>query len=133
MRDVPDDITYIGQIMLIYSAGGILAENIEEMNIDEIDLEEDLDDELKEKLVSSLMEGKRMEAYAEHRTDDMNYCQFCETITYKKVPGKKIGKKWICIDCLRRLKEVLDDLEQWEKEIALGDEMEEQIEQDLGL
>lgn len=74
-----------------------------------------------------------MEAYAEHRTEDMHHCHLCERITYKKIPGKEIGEKWICIDCLRRLKEVLDNLEKWEEELALGEEMEEQIEKDLGI
>jgi len=88
---------------------------------------------MKEKLLSSLLEGKRMEAYAEHRTKDMHYCFFCESIIYKKVPGKQIGEKWICIDCLKKLKEVLDTLDQWEEEIALSSEMEEKIDENLGI
>lgn len=91
------------------------------------------EEEIKEKLLSSLVEGKRMEAYAEHRTEEMNYCHFCGRIGYKKLPGKEIGNKWICIDCLKKLKEVLDTLHEWEEEIALGDEMKDQLDEDLGL
>lgn len=102
------------------------------MDFDDLDLEEEeIDEELKNKIISSIKEGKKMEAYAEHRTEDMHYCEFCEKITYRKVPGKKIGKKWICIDCLRRLKETLDNLEKWEEELALEEEMEEKIIEDL--
>jgi|GEM_PF-421112 len=117
------------------NVGGILAEKTDEKEIEnfDLDLDEDIDDELKEKLVSRLKEGKRMEAYAEHRTKDMNHCEFCETITYKKRPGKEIGKKWICIDCLRRLKEILENLDKWEEELALGGEMEDQIDKEMGL
>jgi len=104
------------------------------LDFDDLDLEEDdVDEELKKKILSSLKEGKRMEAYAEHRTKEMKHCSFCETITYKKVPGKEIGEKWICIDCLRRLKEILDNLEKWEEELALEEEMEDQLEEDLDI
>ncbi|MEF8873973.1 MAG: hypothetical protein V5A88_04795 [Candidatus Thermoplasmatota archaeon] len=117
------------------TVGGILAEKSDEKDLENFDLDlgEEIDDELKEKLISRLKEGKRMEAYAEHRTKDMNYCEFCETISYKKTPGKEIGEKWICIDCLRRLKEILDNLDKWEEELALGGEMEEQIDKEMGL
>ncbi len=109
-------------------------ENTDLLDFDDLDIdEEDIDEELKEKLLSSLKEGKRMEAYAEHRTEDMHYCEFCEEITYKKTPGKEIGEKWICIDCLKRLKEILDNLDKWEEELALKEEMEEQIEEDLDI
>lgn len=94
---------------------------------------EEKEDEMKDKLISSLLEGKRMEAYAEHHTDEMNFCVLCERITYKKVPGKKIGEKWICIDCLKKLKEILDNLDQWEEELALGSEMQDQLDENLGI
>lgn len=90
-------------------------------------------EQVKEKLISSLIEGKRMEAYAEHRTEDMHYCHFCERIGYKKLPGKEIGEKWICIDCLRKLKEILETLDEWEEEMALGEEMKDQLSDKLGL
>ncbi|MGM0405283.1 MAG: hypothetical protein ACQEQM_03990 [Thermoplasmatota archaeon] len=84
-------------------------------------------------MINSLLEGKRMEAYAEHRTEDMHHCHLCERIAYKKLAGKKIGGKWICIDCLKKLKEILDTLDEWEEEIAMGEEMEEQLDDNLGL
>ncbi len=88
---------------------------------------------MKEKLVTSLLEGKRMEAYAEHRTDDMHYCHLCERITYKRVPGKEIGKKWFCIDCLKQLKEIIDTMDQWEEELAMGSKMKDQLDENLGI
>jgi hypothetical protein len=57
----------------------------------------------------------------------MHVCWLCESISYKKKPGKDIGKKWICIDCLRQLKEALDTLQQWEEELSLEQEMEQQL------
>jgi len=74
-----------------------------------------------------------MEAYAEHRTVDMNCCHLCESITYKKIPGKEIGEKWFCIDCLKKLKEILDTLDQWEEELAIGSKMKEQMDESLGI
>ncbi len=113
--------------------GGRLAKKTEEKDTEPLDLDDDIDEEIKEKFMSRLKEGKRMEAYAEHRTKDMNYCCLCETINYKKLPGKDIGKKWLCLDCLRRLKEVLDNLDKWEEELALEGELDEQMDQDMGL
>ncbi len=89
--------------------------------------------DIKEKLVTSLMEGKRMEAYAEHRTDDMHHCDVCDRITYKKVPGKEIGTRWICINCLKKLKEILDTMDQWEEELAMENKMKEQLDGNLGI
>lgn len=74
-----------------------------------------------------------MEAYAEHRTDEMHYCHLCEEIIYKKIPGKQIGNKWFCIDCLKKMKEVLDTIDEWEEEMALGEEMQGQLDENLGL
>ncbi len=109
-------------------------EQTDDAGIDLEDVEDmEMDEEMKEKLLSSILEGKRMEAYAEHRTKDMHYCHFCERIIYKEVPGKEVGEKWICIDCLKKLKEILDTLDQWEEEIALGSEMEEKLDKDLGI
>jgi len=73
-----------------------------------------------------------MEAYTEHRTKDMRVCWLCETVCYKKKTGKTIGKKWICIDCLRQLKETMETFKQWEEEIALESEMKKQLDDGLG-
>ncbi len=90
-------------------------------------------EDTREKLISSLLEGKRMEAYAEHHTGKMHHCFFCEKITYKKIPGKEIGKKWVCINCLHQLKEILEGLERWEEEMAMGSKMQDQIDENLGI
>jgi len=91
------------------------------------------DSGMKDKLVTSLLEGKRMEAYAEHRTGDMHHCHLCERITYKRVPGKNIGEKWFCIDCLKKMKEILDTMDQWEEELAMESKMKEQLDDNLGI
>lgn len=87
----------------------------------------------KELTLESLVEGKKMEAYVEHRTRDMHACTLCGGIGYKKRPMKCIGSRWVCMDCLRQLKEVLDTMEQWEAEVQLEKEMAKKIDQGLGL
>jgi len=87
----------------------------------------------KELTLESIVEGKKMEAYVEHRTKDMHACWICGTIGYKKKGMKTIGSKWICIDCLRGLKEVLENLDQWEAEIQLEKEMSKKIDETLGI
>ena len=83
-------------------------------------------------VIESIVEGRKMEAYAEHRTKEMNTCWMCETICYRKTPGKNIGEKWICIDCLRQMKETLDTLDEWEEELVMQTEARSQLDSDLG-
>jgi hypothetical protein len=83
-------------------------------------------------VIESIVEGRKMEAYAEHRTKEMNACWMCGAICYRKTPGKLIGKQWVCIDCLRQLKETLDTLEQWEEELAMSKDARRQLDGDLG-
>ncbi len=94
------------------------------------------EDERKDKKKSTLeaiVEGKKMEAYVEHRTKDMHKCWICDEIGYKKKPMKQLGSKWVCIDCLKELKEVLDTLNQWEAEIQIEEEMSKKIDDSIGL
>ena len=84
-------------------------------------------------MLDSLVEGKKMEVYAERRTGDMHYCSFCGKICYKKTPVKRLGNKWICIDCPRQLKELLESRAQWEEELTLEEEMKKQLGEGLGL
>jgi hypothetical protein len=84
-------------------------------------------------MLESMVEGKKMELYTERQTSEMHTCFFCEKICYKKTPAKALGKKWICIDCVRQLKELLDSLSQWEEEITLEEEMKKQLGEGLGL
>jgi hypothetical protein len=86
-----------------------------------------------EMMLESIIEGKKMEAYVEHCTKDMHVCTFCSMVGYKKQPMRLIGNKWLCIDCLRQLKETLDTMDQWEAEIQLEKEMSVKIDQTLGL
>ena len=44
---------------------------------------------------------------------------------------KPVGSKWICIDCLRALRETLEGLDQWEAEIQLEKEMAKKIDETL--
>lgn len=83
--------------------------------------------------IESILEGKKMEAYVEHRTKEMHACTMCGVISYKRKPMKQVGNRWFCIDCLRHLKEVLDTLSQWEAEIQLEREMSKKIDETLGM
>lgn len=83
-------------------------------------------------VIESIVEGRKMEAYAEHRTKEMNTCWICNSICYRKRPGRNIGDKWICIDCLRQLKETLDTLGEWEEELAMQTEARSQLDSDMG-
>ena len=89
------------------------------------------EEEHRRMVLKSIIEGRKMEGYVEYRAKDMHACWICGAICYKKKPMKNIGEKWICIDCLRELKEVLDTLTQWEKELTLEKEMEKQLDDDL--
>lgn len=84
-------------------------------------------------ILNSIIEGRKMEIYTEKRTSEMHQCMFCETICYRKKPIKELGKKWICIDCLRKLNEMLETLKQWEEEITLEEEMKKQLADGLSL
>ena len=89
------------------------------------------EEESRNEAFESIIEGKKMEAYAEHRTKEMHACALCGAIGYKKRPMRPVGHKWICIDCLRSLKETLDGLDQWEAEIQLEKEMSKKIDETL--
>ena len=39
-------------------------------------------------VIESIVEGRKMEAYAEHRTKEMNTCWMCNSICYRKTPGR---------------------------------------------
>ena len=91
------------------------------------------EDDRKKLILQSLVEGQKMDAYAEGRTKEMKICWICETICYRRKPVKSLGSKWICIDCLRSMKELLDTLGQWEEELALKEEMKKQLGQDLNV
>lgn len=77
--------------------------------------------------MSTLAEGKRFEAYVERQSATMRVCAFCEKVFYRKKPMKQVGARWICIDCLRALKETLDGLDRWEEISALHAEMERHL------
>lgn len=80
-----------------------------------------------------LIDGKRLEIYADHLTREMHGCFLCDEVSYRSRPVKQVGKRWICIDCIRRLREVLDTLQQWEEEARLGQQMDEELKKNLGL
>jgi len=83
--------------------------------------------ELKEKALKNILENLKLDLYVETKIPEMHVCFFCGRIGYKNLPMKKIGNVWICIDCLRELKEALDSLEEWEQEISLREEIKRQI------
>jgi len=86
-----------------------------------------------DRTLESILEGKKLDAYAEHCTKKMHVCALCGTVGYQRKPMKPIGSKWVCIDCMRELKEVLDTLPQWEAEIQIGKEMSKKIDDTLGV
>ncbi|HEV2316005.1 MAG TPA: hypothetical protein VGV89_00295 [Thermoplasmata archaeon] len=75
----------------------------------------------------TLAEGKRFEAYVEQQTPDMRVCAFCDRVFYRKKPIKAVGKRWVCIDCLKSLKESLDTLDRWEEMSVLHEEIERDV------
>ncbi len=87
----------------------------------------------KTELLESVLKGQAMETYIEHRTSEMRHCALCDSIGYKRRPMKPVGKRWICLDCWRQLRETLDTLDRWEEEMALKDEMERTLRKGLGL
>lgn len=87
----------------------------------------------KQKILDSVREAKKMELYVEHRTQEMKVCFLCEKVCYRRTPVTRIGKKYVCIDCIRQLKETLDGLKQWEEELSIGEQMKKQLETDLSL
>lgn len=87
----------------------------------------------KELTLQSIVEGRKMEAYVEHRTKDMHVCWLCGTVAYKKKPMKTVGTRWVCIDCFRQLREIIETMDQWEAEIKLEKEMSKKIDEGLGI
>ena len=75
----------------------------------------------------TLAEGKRFEAYVEQQRAEMRVCAFCHQVFYRKKPMKLIGQRWVCIDCLRSLKESLETLDRWEEMSALHEEIERDV------
>lgn len=90
-------------------------------------------DERREKMLDTIIERKKMDAYVEHRLKDLKICAICGQIGYKKTPMKQIGGRWICFNCLKELKEALDDLDVWEEEIALEKDMARQFDEGLDI
>ena len=83
------------------------------------------------KIMDSLLEGRKLEAYAEHRTKEMRACFLCDAICYRRRPGKVLGQRFVCINCLRLLKETLDNLDQWEEELVLESELRKKVDEGL--
>lgn len=84
------------------------------------------------RVIEAISEGRKLEAYTEHRTKDMHACFLCDSVCYRKKTGKMIGKRWICMDCLRQIKETMENFKQWEEEIALERQMKKQLDDGLG-
>lgn len=89
------------------------------------------EEEKKKVIMETIAEGRKMEAYAEHRTKDMHTCWTCGVISYKKKPMKQVGKNWICIDCLRQLKEIFETLDEWEEELSLERDAKKQLDEGI--
>jgi|YelNatPaOPRAMG01_1025707.scaffolds.fasta_scaffold118813_1 hypothetical protein len=85
------------------------------------------EEQKRDKWIDAILEGKKLENYTEYKTREMHVCFLCETICYKRTPVKKIGNKYICINCLKMLKELLDNLEVWESEVSIDESMRKQV------
>lgn len=79
------------------------------------------------RLLRNLAEGKRFESYVEQQTQEMRVCFLCDKIYYRQKPLKRVGARWVCIDCLRALKESIDTLDRWEQLSTLRDEIEKDV------
>jgi hypothetical protein len=79
------------------------------------------------RVLRTLAAGKRFEAYVEQQTSEMRRCAFCDRIFYRKKPMKQVGTRWLCIDCLKGLKETLDGLDRWEEMSALHETIERDV------
>lgn len=89
------------------------------------------DEKRPHEMLRRMMRGGELEKIIEDKTKMMKHCSFCGEITYRKKPMKTIGKKWICIDCLRQLKEMLDELDSWEREVHIKEKIEQQLQDEL--
>lgn len=79
------------------------------------------------RMLRTLAEGKRFEDYVEGQLREMRVCALCERVYYRRKPMKKIGVRFVCIDCLRELKETLDTLDRWEEMSALNEQIEKKV------
>jgi hypothetical protein len=79
------------------------------------------------RLLRSLAEGRRFETYVEQQTQEMRVCFLCDRIYYRRKPVKRVGARWVCIDCLRALKESIDTLDRWELLSTLREEIEKDV------
>jgi hypothetical protein len=84
----------------------------------------------RDETLESIIEGRKMEAYAEHMTKEMRSCWICEKVCYKS-PTRNIGGRYICFDCLKQLKEAFSSLDKWEAEQQLEKEMRKKIDDSL--
>ncbi len=78
-------------------------------------------------LLRHLAEGKRYETYVERQTQEMRVCFLCERIFYRQKPMRKVGVRWVCIDCLRALKDSIDTLDRWEELSTLREAVEKDV------
>ncbi|MFQ5883879.1 MAG: hypothetical protein ACE5IO_02125 [Thermoplasmata archaeon] len=76
------------------------------------------EEEKKKVIMETIAEGRKMEAYAEHRTKDMHTCWACGVISYKKKPMKQIGKNF-------------DTLDEWEEELSLERDAKKQLDEGI--
>jgi hypothetical protein len=79
------------------------------------------------RMLRTLAEGKRYEEYVEGQLREMRVCALCERVYYRRKPMKKIGARFVCIDCLRELKETLDTLDRWEEMSILNEQIEKKV------
>lgn len=82
----------------------------------------------RKKVMEAFIEAKKLEAYAEHRTREMRVCHLCGTVAYKRLRGVSVGARWMCIGCLKALKEALDSFAELEEEMRFEAEIRRKME-----
>jgi hypothetical protein len=81
----------------------------------------------RKKVIDAFIEGKKLDAYAEHRTKEMHTCWACGAIAYKRLSGVVVGARWLCLPCMRQLKEALDSIQDIEDEMKFQAELKKKF------
>jgi len=91
-------------------------------------LKEEKQNDDRKKVIEAVVEGKKLEAYAEHRTKEMHCCWACGTIGYKRLAGMTVGHRWICLPCLKQLKEAIESVSELEETIRFQADLKKKLE-----
>ena len=57
----------------------------------------------------------------------MHCCWACGAIGYKRLTGMPVGDRWLCLTCLRQLKEAIDSIKDIEEEMKFQAELKKKM------